>query len=90
MDEQNTRQTQAETENPVQPEQPSAVAGNPAAVETPAVVETPAAEKPTVEKPEDKAEGKQARPNPCVCQVCGHINKDGSLICEMCSNYLID
>ena len=25
-----------------------------------------------------------------VCEVCGHVNKGQSLICEMCSNYLFD
>lgn len=25
-----------------------------------------------------------------VCEVCGHVNKGDSLICEMCSNYLFD
>lgn len=25
-----------------------------------------------------------------ICEVCGHVNKGNSLICEMCSNYLFD
>lgn len=29
-------------------------------------------------------------PSERVCEVCGHVNKSSSWICEMCSNYLID
>ena len=30
----------------------------------------------------------QPAPRETVCEVCGHVNKGQTLICEMCSNYL--
>ena len=32
----------------------------------------------------------QPAPKETVCQVCGHVNKGETKICEMCSNYLFD
>ena len=30
----------------------------------------------------------QPAPKETVCDVCGHVNRGETMICEMCSNYL--